>query len=70
MAHPYDETLGFSALMITAKQGKNLDHATLINVTHSNINTSDISSKILQSTFYRHTEHSATNKSIASVNSL
>jgi len=43
MAHPYDETLGFPALMITISQDKNLDNATLINVTHSNINTSDIS---------------------------
>jgi len=43
MAHPNDETLGFSALMITIIQSVTLDYATLINVTHSNINTSDIS---------------------------
>jgi len=45
MAHPYDETLGFSALMITEKISVTLNFATLINITHSNINTSDISSK-------------------------
>jgi len=49
MAHPYDETLGFSALMITGKQSFTFDAATLINITHSNINTSDISSEFYNS---------------------
>jgi len=54
MAHPYDETLGFPALMITVNK-INFVYATLINVTHSNINTSDISSWFLNqpSTTYR-----------------
>jgi len=49
MAHPYDETLGFSALMIIAMRSVSSDNATLINITHSNINTSDISSEFFNS---------------------
>jgi len=55
MAHPNDETLGFSALMIAILKIRISLNVTLINVTHSNINTSDISktSHDVSSTTYR-----------------
>lgn len=68
MAQPYNETLGFSALMITPLNKIYLKE-TLINVTHSNIITPDISnifnniSSAIYRTFCYH-------KSIASVNDL
>jgi hypothetical protein len=44
VAHPNDETLGFSALMIAPSENTNTPKpkVTLIIITHSNINTSDI----------------------------
>ena len=68
MAHPYNETLGFSALMITSLNKVYLKE-TLINVTHSNIITPDISNIFnnISSTTYRTFCY---HKSIASVNDL
>jgi len=69
MAHPNEETLDFPALMITTNESFKFNYVTSINVTHSNINTSDISSKFhkLPSTKYRTFCY---HKSIASVNVL
>jgi len=69
MAHPNEETLGFSALMITITEAFKFNYTTSINVTHSNINTSDFSSKFhnLPSMNYRTFCY---HKSIASANIL
>jgi len=58
MAQPYDETLGFPALMITVNK-INLLYATLINVTHSTLILL-ISSVDFTINLQQLTEHSAT----------